>query len=243
MLRHSLAGVFAIALAVSACAQTETTQPQQRGPRKVERLAGTITAIKDTTLTIEDEQHQATTVVTSEDTRVMKDGAPAKFSDLKAGDKVNVFGERKDEHTLTARAVILGQMPRGGGMMGMFRGPLTPEQKEQLKQFGLGTTFVVGRVKSIDETNITVTRVDDETQTVTVDENTSFKNMQGESATLADIKPGDRIMTRGALKKGTFLAEVVGFGTPPADQTAQQPPQPPAKDTNTTTPPPAPKNP
>ena len=242
MLRHSLAGVFAIALAVSACAQTQTSPPPERRMRG-ERVAGTITAVKDSTLTIEDEQHQATTVVTSEETRVMKDGAPAKLTDLKAGDKVNVFGERKDEHTVTARAVILGQMPRGGGMMGMFRGPLTPEQKEQLKQFGLGTTFVVGSVKSIDETNIIVTRVDDETQTVTVDENTSFKNMQGESVTLADMKPGDRIMARGALKSGAFLAQVVGFGTPPADQTAQQPPQPPKKDTNTTTPPPPPKNP
>ena len=51
-------------------------------------------------------------------------------------------------------------------------------------------------------TRITVLRVDQETQVVTVDENTSFRDRTGQSATLADIKPGDRIMARGGASWG-----------------------------------------
>ena len=78
---------------------------------------------------------------------------------------------------------------------------------------GLGKEFIAGKVKAIDGTNITVDRVDGQTQTIAVDENTSFRK-QRDSITLADIKVGDQIMGRGALKAGVFVASQLNVGEP-----------------------------
>jgi Domain of unknown function (DUF5666) len=72
-------------------------------------------------------------------------------------------------------------------------------------------------VKSIDGTKITVQRRDGETQTIEADENTSFEKGR-EKVTLADIKPGDQVTGRGALKDGVFVPtelRVGGFGEGP----------------------------
>ena len=74
-----------------------------------------------------------------------------------------------------------------------------------------GKTFVAGKVTAIEGTKITLDRPDQKSQTIEVDENTSFKKGQ-ESITLPDIKVGDMVMARGALKDGAFLATTVNAG-------------------------------
>jgi len=85
---------------------------------------------------------------------------------------------------------------------------------EEMVKMGLGTKFIAGEVKSIEETRLTIARPDGQTQTIEVDENTSFRNSKGESATLADVKVGDRVMGRGDVKNGVFVPETLRFGTP-----------------------------
>jgi hypothetical protein len=79
---------------------------------------------------------------------------------------------------------------------------------------GLGKQFIAGEIKAIEGTTLTILRVDGQTQTIQVDENTSFRK-QGESITLADFKPGDHVHGRGELKNGTFFAAVLNSGDPP----------------------------
>lgn len=77
----------------------------------------------------------------------------------------------------------------------------------------MGKEIIAGEIKAIDGLKLTIARVDGEIQTITVDENTSFRK-QGESVTLADLKPGDRVFGRGQLKDGVFVPAVLNVGAP-----------------------------
>ena len=90
-------------------------------------------------------------------------------------------------------------------------------------QAAMGKEFIAGEVKSIDETKLTILRVDGQTQVIEADENTSFTK-QRESITLADIKPGDKVMGRGELKNGVFVPKMLRVGDFP--QMQMQPGQP-----------------
>jgi hypothetical protein len=76
---------------------------------------------------------------------------------------------------------------------------------------GLGKRFIMGEIKSINGTQIEIARPDGVTQTISVDENTSFKK-DSESITLADLKPGDRVFGRGELKNDVFVAAELNSG-------------------------------
>ena len=79
-----------------------------------------------------------------------------------------------------------------------------------------GKTWVMGKVTAIHELKITIERANDkQTQTVAVDENTSFRKRR-EDVTLADVKVGDFISAQGALHADTFLATTLRIMTPGA---------------------------
>jgi hypothetical protein len=78
----------------------------------------------------------------------------------------------------------------------------------------LGKKFIVGEITKIDETKLTVKRPDGVEQVIEVDDDTSFKNSKRESVTLADVKVGDHVMGRGALKNGTFVPAEMMVGMP-----------------------------
>ncbi len=189
----------------SAQTQDQPPQPpngppqQQRGERRGPAVAGTITAISGDSITVKTFDGRTATVKVTDATRYGKDMQEAKLSDFKVGDTVFVRGEKTAENTYTAVAM----MSRGmAATMGM-----PPEQfKEKL-----GKEFVAGEIKAIDGLKITINRVDGQLQTITVDENTSFRK-QGESVTLADLSPGDRVFARGALKDGAFVPTEVNVG-------------------------------
>jgi hypothetical protein len=88
-------------------------------------------------------------------------------------------------------------------------------------QANLGKTNIAGEVKEINETKLTILRIDGQTQVIEVDENTSLKK-QGESITLADIKAGDRLSGPGELKNGVFVAKELRVGMLGAGQRRQQ---------------------
>ena len=73
--------------------------------------------------------------------------------------------------------------------------------------------FIIGQVKAINETKLTIARPDGQTQDIEVDENTSFKK-DNQSITLPDIKVGDFVHGQGALKGDTFIPKelIVGGG-------------------------------
>jgi hypothetical protein len=66
-------------------------------------------------------------------------------------------------------------------------------------------TYIAGKITALnaDDAKITVQRPDGKTATIQADENTSFRKGR-DSITLADIKVGDSVTGRGALKNGVF---------------------------------------
>lgn len=153
---------------------------------------GSVTAISGNEVTVKNEQGETYKIETGPNTHLMKDRQPIKISDIHVGDVVAAGGE-VDEKAHTVGAVFLAV--------------LDAEQVQRIKQAqaDFGKTWTAGKVTAINELVLTVERLDKKTQTITVDENTSFHKHR-DSITLADIKVGDSVTARGALKDGNFTA-------------------------------------
>jgi ribosomal protein L21E len=170
--------------------------PNRRGGEgRFQGVAGTITAIDKNQISLKTQDGKSVAVKLSSDTRYRKDRQTAALSDFKVGDMVMVGGDPAGENAWNARFVA----SRSGAGQAMRE--------------GLGKQFISGEIKAIEGTSLTILRVDGQTQTIQVDENTSFRK-QGQSITLADFKPGDRVFGRGELKNGTFVAAVLNAGDP-----------------------------
>jgi hypothetical protein len=198
-------------LVFSMCAFAQDAPKQdakpdgENRPRRMEMrgpgTAGTITAIEGQTIKLKTPNGGTATVKLTDQTKFNKDRQEAKVSDFKVGDMIMVRGEEAGENTYTANMIFGGTPGAGGGMM-------------QMMAEGMGKQFIAGKVEKIDELKLTIARIDGQTQVIEVDENTSFRK-QGESITLADIKVGDQVMGRGALKNGVFVPATLNVGMMP----------------------------
>ena len=218
-MRRVLLAVLALCLAAGAQSAPPPQQPygpmQGGGPGRRPGVGGTITAISSDSLTLKTFDERTATVKLTPDTRFRKDQQDARLSDFKVGAVVMVRGEKSGEDTYVAAAV----MSRGG--MGMMQG-MTPEQMREK----MGKELIAGEIKSIDGLQLTIARPDGQTQTIAVDENTSFRK-RGESVTLADLKPGDHVFGKGQLKDGVFVPSVLNVGPAGGMRRGQGPGAPP----------------
>lgn len=160
-------------------------------------VRGDITAITGNTITVKTDEGDAYSVATGPNTRFRKQADLIKITDLHIGDMIAAVGD-KDTNAKTLGA--------------MFVVVIDKEQYAKARA-EFGKTWTAGVVQSIDGTNIVIKRPDNVTQTVAVDENTSFRRRR-EDITLLDIKPGDNISARGALQNGSFLATMINIGGP-----------------------------
>jgi hypothetical protein len=165
-------------------------------------VGGTVTAISGSTITVKTEDGDTYQILTSANSHIMKrvdrQPEPVKVADIHVGDAVMAGGE------IDAKAKTLGAV---------FLMVLTPEQAAQARKMreDFGKTWTAGEVTAIKDLDITIKRRDGVSQTVSVDENTSFKKRQ-DSITLADIQVGDMLRATGALKGSSFLAVTVNVG-------------------------------
>jgi hypothetical protein len=193
------------AMAWAQADQPPQSQDQQQPPSQQQRghgrradfqgTGGTITAISGDTLTLKTMSGGTATIKLTSSTVYRRDRQDAKLTDFKVGDMVMVRGEPAGENTWTAQGV----MSNSNGMA----------MREQL-----GKKFIAGDIAKIEDTKLTIKRIDGETQVIQVDENTSFRNAKRESVTLADVKVGDRVFGRGDLKDGVFVPAVLNVGAP-----------------------------
>jgi hypothetical protein len=209
--------------APAASGNPAPAEGQQRAEGRGEMRAfrgpggGTIGEISKDGFTLKQLDGKTTTVKITPETQFRKDRQEAKFSDFKPGDMVMVGGEPAGENAWTARLVASRQGMGGGNM--------------QVMREDMGKKFIAGEVKAIDGTKLTITRPDGQTQTIEVDENTSFRKGR-ESITLPDIKVGDRVFGRGALNSaGVFVPTELNvggmrmmFGGPGGSERPQAPP-------------------
>ena len=220
--------VFACATFLSAYLLISAAQDQAgQGPgggrqggrfANLTRVSGTIDSIQPDAMVIKTDDGNTVTVAITSDTRFRKNREEAKISDFAKGDHVMVGAQPgSDSSKLTARFVGAGMGGPGGPGSG------GPPSAAQMQEMGLGTKFIAGEVKVIDETKLTILRPDGQTQVIQADESTSFQNEKRESVTLADIKVGDHVMGRGEMKNGIFVPATlrVGMPHPPAGQPEQ----------------------
>ena len=198
-------------LAILSFAQTDAPPVPQGGaqqdatrePRRRPDVMGTITAVNGSTLTLKNSDGHDVSVTVTDSTRFMKDRQPAKLADFKVGDMAFVRG--RSTGTDAWEAELVGS--RSGGSGGPGQGGFSQGGFAQ----DLGKKFIAGEIKSIEGTRLTIARMDGQTQTIAVDENTSFKK-EGESITLADFKAGDHVFGPGQVKDGTFVAAKLMLG-------------------------------
>lgn len=198
---HRLASIllFSSLALVPAFAQQSDGQHERQGGQRGgmffgmgSAVHGSVTAIAGSDFTIKTEDGTTYKIATGPNTHIMKDRQPIKSADIHVGDVVMTGGEVDDKaHTVGA----------------VFLAVLDAEQVARMKQMqaDFGKTWTAGKVTAINDLTLTIDRPDKKTQTIAVDENTSFQKHR-ESITLADIKVGDTVTSRGALKNGDFLA-------------------------------------
>jgi Domain of unknown function (DUF5666) len=227
--------------------------PQQIGPRGGGRgmgvlfgpggggTMGKVTAIAGNEITIRDDQGQTYKVETGPNSHIRKDREEAKISDIKVGDTI-VAGGNLDEQAKTI-----------GAMFVMVLNPQQAAEAEQ-RRATFGKTWTAGKITAIKDLSVTIERPDKVTQTVTVDENTTFhKGARGQATdiTFPEIKVGDMLRADGALQGNNFAATNVvvmeprqpgqgrfgngGPGEAPGSR-MQQPPQPEGTPTGSTAP-------
>ena len=224
-------------------------QAQERGGRNMppgENVFGKVTAVSKDSLTVARQQGgEAVTVKVSDTTRVSKSRQPIKLEEIKVDDTVFARGELKSGvMQATAVAVVDPEMAQRfsggtggpGGTRGRMMSGFGPED--------MGKKFIIGEVKAINETKLTIARFDGQTQEIEVDENTSFKK-DNQSIILPDIKVGDIVRGPGELKGSTFVPKelIVGGqlrlkGAPTSQPQEQKKPDstPPAAAPSTATP-------
>jgi len=198
-----LLSAVAWAQAPDTNAPAQTPPPSQNGEghwggeRRGPGVGGTITAISGNSITIKTMDGKTAQVNVTDQTKFRKDREDAKLADLKVGDGVMVRGQQGSDGVWQAE--MIGTRS-AGEMGGQFRE-------------GLGKKFIMGEIKSINGTQLEIARPDGVTQTISVDENTSFKK-DNESITLADFKVGDHVFGRGEMKNDVFVPSVLNSGQP-----------------------------
>jgi hypothetical protein len=200
-------------------------------------VRGTVTAATVDHLTVKTEAGEVYQVVVSANTRVNKDRQPAKVADIKAGDGVGAMGVL-DPATKTVHAVFVGVMDaeqvrkaREGMGKVYITGRVTGIDMDALKITVLrpdGVSQVIGvdeqtsfkrggRGMSMLASGAGVTELGSGAgrgSGGSAAGEGSGGRASGESITLADVKVGDAVAGRGALKNGMFVPTELGVSDP-----------------------------
>lgn len=165
---------------------------------------GTVTAVSGSEISIKNEQGEVYKVLTGPNTHVRKDREEAKITDIHPGDVIVAAGNLDDKAKTVGAAFVV---------------VLDPQQAAQMEKMRaeFGKTWTAGKVTAMKDLTLTVERPDHASQTITVDENTSFhKRSRGvdEDITFPDIRVGDMVNARGAVQNGDFLAKTLAVMEP-----------------------------
>jgi hypothetical protein len=144
------------------------------------------------TFTVKTDSGQLWKVLYGPNSRFIRDRQPAKASDIHLGDMLFAAGNLDAGKKTIGAAVLIG---------------IDGEEVRKARE-GLGKTWSAGKITAVTGRRIEVQRLDGATQTISVDENTSFKQRH-DSVTLADLKPGEGLRAEGHLQNGSFVATTV----------------------------------
>src|ERR1700733_1858980 len=244
-MRRCAAKLLLIAMAVLPLpVHAQQGDGEREGPAFAggQMVRGTVTAATADHLTVKTEAGEGYQGAVSPTTRVTKDRQPAKMVDIKAGDGVGAMGVL-DPATKTVHAVFIGVMDaeqvkkaREGMGKVFITGRVTAIDMDALKITVLrpdGVSQVIGvdeqtsfkrggRGMSMLASGAGVTEVGSGGGrsggggAASSNGAGSGGTAGGESITLADLKVGDAVAGRGALKNGTFVPTELGVSDPAA---------------------------
>jgi len=240
------AKLLVIAMAVSPLpVDAQQSDDEREGPAFAggQMVRGTVTAATADHLTVKTEAGELYQVAVSANTRVTKDRQPAKMVDIKSGDGVGAMGVL-DPATKTVHAVFIGVMDaeqvkkaREGMGKVYITGRVTAIDMDALKITVLrpdGVSQVIGvdeqtsfkrggRGMSMLASGAGVTelgsgggRSGSGGAASSNGPGSGNGTAGGESITLADVKVGDAVAGRGALKNGMFVPTELGVSDPTA---------------------------
>jgi hypothetical protein len=151
-------------------------------------VRGTVQSIHGNDAVIQTQSGKTYTIHASDNTRMYKDRQPIQMTVVHIGDMLIGAGDL-DEKTNLLRAIFVADVD--AATVAKMRADL-------------GKTWIAGKVLKIDETKITVERIDRKIQTIEADETTSFRK-DGQDVTLLDVHVGDPIRGKGSIKNGLFV--------------------------------------
>lgn len=161
-----------------------------RGGRRGPGAGGEVTAIGDSSLTLETPNGDSLTVNVSDETvvRLVESQSDGSLSDIEVGDNVRVRGQRNDDGSVDAVAIMVA--PEGD--------------------------MVGGRVTAVDGSTITVTGRDGETATITTSDSTVFRlGPDGETGSISDVTTDSGVQAFGELQEdGSLAARLLFVGRP-----------------------------
>jgi exosome complex RNA-binding protein Csl4 len=204
--------LFLFFLSVAVVAQP-TSQTAQREILPGDRVFGTVTAVGKDSVTIspqggsgpKDDFKTPVTITVSDNTRIHRQRDAIKLNEIKKGDTVYAVGRRAGN---TVQATMLGVFPSE-----MVVRKSSPAAGGAFKPEEMGSKYILGTVKAIDKTRLTIARTDGKSQEIEVDGNTTFRRSQ-QSITFPEIKVGDFVMGRGELKNNIFVPRTLNVGPP-----------------------------
>jgi Domain of unknown function (DUF5666) len=205
LLRFALLACFVTLLIVRpGTAQDEGQDDPAAGMAQLFRqgngVRGVVTASQSGSFLIRTDDGETYKIFYGPNTRVMKDRQPLDAGEIRIGDMLVAAGQ------LDKKAKTLGAV---------FLYDIDAAEVRKARQ-GFGKTWTAGKVTAIHDLRITIERAGDkQTQTVAVDENTSFRKRR-EDVTLADVRVGDFISAEGALHKDLFTATILRVMEPRA---------------------------
>jgi hypothetical protein len=194
-------------------------EASRRGPQGRMRGAfGKITAVQNDSIEIAGQDGTKSSFKLSSSTEFRKDRQPAKIGDFKVGDMVIVRTDPDSGNAVRATALMVASAPQGftGG-----RGGAGGPGGGIFLQGTLGKDYVMGEVKSVEPPKLTVERVDNVTQTLELNEETSLRRGR-ESITMADIQVADHILARGAVVNDVFVPKSLNVIPPEMWQRLQE---------------------
>src|SRR5882724_627620 len=171
---------------------------------------GKISALQADSIEVTGQDGTKVSIKVTRSTEFRKDRQPAKIGDFKVGDMVMVRTDQSGGNGSGVTAVMVAAAPAGGfGARGEGRGEgRGGEGGQGMMQGTMGKDYVVGEVKSVDAPKLTILRVDNVTQTLELNEDTSLRRGR-DSITMADIQPGDHIFARGVAANEVFVPKGV----------------------------------
>jgi hypothetical protein len=193
-----VAGVLCTAAIACAAAHAQentqgTTPPLRIGVMHRHGLAGIVTSINGSQIVMQIAENVDFTVEMGSSTRITDLGQDASPGAIRVGDAIFASGDLNEAQRTIQAQVIALQTNRDAQMIGQLRATF-------------GTAWTAGVITSVQADSITLTRMDSQSQTFTLDPGTIYR-LRDQPGDFAMVHAGERIVAR--FRPGQTIARMV----------------------------------